>query len=409
MHMDIHKDHLVYQQKNTGAYSFGWDFIGLSYRGNLNFWWLVNGINSTNSNFIIHQWEDREYTLAYNRPSRTSTIDVFISINNTSYPILRCTRFVSDNRLCKWVDGTVQLFWVAHRLIELGEIESELSLIYDVFGEDDYNLLMQSNITRYDAKVDLMYNRARPCPKYSLLLDTRSISIDTYHTIWDTEGLLNNRQFKQLTKALDKDSNEILSNVKNCLNKEWIQNGWSTLDNNNYIVRVYQKQLDVIKKKKFALYSDYFNYASVWRIEVQMGYNALKDEYGNRYTLAQLDEVKAKAKAYFGLSYITQGKIYRPTHNGDVIQAMQPYLCRFHNMANNLRNNKVDPITQVAYALIHKGNVSGEQVIESLDTTKNLIQQGKLESVVLSAVHSNTQHTPKQLLTLGEDCDSLIT
>jgi hypothetical protein len=109
-------------------------------------------------------------------------------------------------------------------------------------SKDDLDILQLGNITRLDYKIDLFYKEKALIPYYSNLLKIR------------------------------KNSKLHLKHVKEEIRKGEELQSWAygSKSAKRVFLRVYDKLADTEAKGKYVLYSDYFNFASVYRIEFEL-------------------------------------------------------------------------------------------------------------------------------------------
>lgn len=182
--------------------------------------WLVS-----NSNFIVEDW------FTYTKITLGSGLCVMVtySYNNISFPVLLYNVFSWNGIYKKY--ARMDFYWTFFRLIEIGEFPKNYFLDY-VKNLTDEN----PTISRIDYCFDLFHKTPKNLPQRKTILK------------------------------------EINSSTKWYINTTWNMNtsrSYGSKTNKRYIVRMYDKLLDILSKNKQFIYTDYLKYDSVHRFEVE--------------------------------------------------------------------------------------------------------------------------------------------
>lgn len=226
-------------------------------------------------------------------------------------PLLR----ISYNRMeekRKWLSQylhNINIYGSAFRLIAIGQYQSILQLLYDIFPDDFNSLLEYSEITRLDYCLDLFYSQDSTftpsrhrllkgkwtqVTEYSQYTEDGTVRTNTTHLLQDIktiEDYLQTDNINWIVLTQTYSDNECLT---------WWRAGNIKYSKSN-LIRCYEKTIDTVAKGKMLLYSDYLQY-KVRRVETQFWYNFCISPDGWYYKFSQLEELINKAMSFMCLS-----------------------------------------------------------------------------------------------------------
>ena len=210
---------------------------------------ILYSINTTNSNYYVNE----EHWLTFTRLQLKTwaCLMCHISFSWVPIPIIMYNVFTTDQQDLLKSYWRLDLYWSFYRLLEIGSFSPDLlkNLLWT-----DYSVLMKSSVTRIDYKYDLFYQNYQTFPTVDFLYKSR---VNSQSFSIDTEFVKSQRFTSQ--------------QIKNYY-RWWSVTSWSawSKDSKRILLRCYDKLLDVATKGKYFLYSDYFKYDRVIRIEFQL-------------------------------------------------------------------------------------------------------------------------------------------
>ena len=371
--MKINTDYISYLRKDADSYSYGCDYITIALRQNqvLDIRGELNISNTTNSNYVLQCWSLFTYTAGLTKALNSNEVIVHLVHDDISYPVFRIIRFHSTkfgNTI--WM---VNVYGTVFRLEEIGVIQSRRELLKDFFSEDDYNTLNNGACTRFDFKLDLFYDEQIGLPKQEKVLTGKPSKSTEYNSKLKSRQWVSVPEYvKERIHKMIKQNN--MSAVDYTSSKQ--ATGWSNWDpkSKSITIRAYDKILDILNKKKWALYSDYLQYESVNRIEVEMKSRMLRDEDGNSFKLKDFDKIIAIAKAMFWLGFVTDVSRYKYKPNNSILEVTKPYLQQLASRAERVHNNWINPYEFVAIELVQRWSVTKEKTLEQLQEAIDAIE-----------------------------------
>lgn len=384
-------------REESDCYSFWIDYLWISLRDSLNFWWLVNWINTTNSDSIFIDSDlFSKYTITARKNWSTADFDIHVSIDNISYRLLEIVR--TDNNSFG-TTGFIKIYWTTFRLIELGYISNIYDLLLDLFKEEDYELILNSYLTRVDWRLDLFYYKKHKIPNFNKILLSRMPWVTEYKEMWSAFEWMWWNEIKKLLVWLaqwGKESKTLAKYTKDNEDFSW----WTLGSKNNkwHFIRCYNKILDVIKKCKCLLYSDYLEYESVWRIETEFRINELHSEEWTRFCLKDLDQVEVKCKGFYWIEFIKESKKPSKAPDTEYIRAMVPYIVNTQNRLIKLEANWINKFVVAIHTELYKQNKSKAEVWKNLVDAARLLKDDKITEdyfVKLNTVYNSAQVIPK--------------
>ena len=207
---------------------------------------ILDNLDYENSNFFIDT--DNYITWAKIRLNHWPAIIGSIVYEWVSVPVLLYNEFDDHNQQMLKSFWKIDFYGAYRRLIELWFLEPNfVEKLIRTKDSEDMDILLYSNITRLDYKIDLFYKKKVKIPHYKKLLKIRKNS-----KIWN----------KHISKT----------NIKEeVLKWEELQSwAYGSKSAKRVFLRVYDKLADTEAKWKYMLYQDYYNYESVYRIEFEL-------------------------------------------------------------------------------------------------------------------------------------------
>lgn len=235
------------------------DYLRLSFTQKIDFFEKIfDKLNTTNSNFVII--DELTYEKLY-LPTGAS-LKISVSVNGLSVPIMLYNKF------WKWIIasgyGRLDFYGMFFRLFELWDLQwSSIDWIKTyVYGKTSEIPWL----TRLDYCFDMFYLDKKIFPSYTEFFPKGSINKKTkIYEIWTWES---------------KESRSVGSKSAK-----------------RYVIRMYNKLLDVSSKGKQRFYGDYFTFQAVHRFEIQFW-----PHFTRWFTLETLDLLIFKVNVFLWLT-----------------------------------------------------------------------------------------------------------
>lgn len=250
------------QLRKADVLRSGCDYLRLNFKNPIPFFdRILEQINTTNTNFVNIDGLTYEKLFLSSWPClKVSTVS-----QEQAIPIFLFNLFW--NWFSKNWYWRLDFYGMFFRMFELGELLGDPIARVKWFLQDKTS--ENPLVTRYDFCYDLFYKNKTPLPKRQKFFKKDLLT-------WD-------EKINKKTKHYE----------------IWAWNtreSWSlgSKSNKRYVIRMYDKVLDVSSKGKQWFYWDYFWYESVHRFEVQFGSHFCKP-----HTLEYLDVLVSKINVFF--------------------------------------------------------------------------------------------------------------
>lgn len=356
------------------SYNHWIDFLSIWIYQPLSIWNNLN-LDSNNSNYSHINWEYFTYTQTLSITSTTVDLYFSLSIDDISYPIGVLKKDINPNPLAKGYLWKLQLFGTLFRLFEMNLIPWIYEVVHDIFWNEDFLVLWEGVLSRMDYKVDFMFKSYQPLFNPELVLQWKLGRYSSYKNYYKTdENWLTLTEAKKAISKIEShdDDNLRLSRFVH----DGKENGricWSP-KNKTLLVRCYNKLLDCIQKNKIYLYSDYFWYESVYRLEAEFKTKTLKNSKGESLTFNDLDECELLWTSFFWIERTRKKYVYQ--QNNEVLTITPKYYNETKRRLVNIHNNWNNLYSLVNDVYLNDLQLSKEIVIEKqtqANTEYNLI------------------------------------
>lgn len=284
--------------KNFDKIDFGCDFLTLSYTDSIHYFnELMFWIDNDNSNFWVLNicW----HSFSYNRLVTWNWIwlTFIVDYNWIPTPIFQYVKFDKHNRELLWKSAKITIYGAYFRLQAIWEFDYKelLNYIKSISWEDPV-------ITRYDFRIDYFSFNKEVCTPW--ITDI----------LWYIHSQSNIVTWKQWWKLIDW--------------RVWSPNSWK------YIIRYYDKKIDTNKKDKRFLYTDYLDYKSVHRLEIEFGRNFCRE-----YSLSDLSWLERKVinVLWLGSTIFDSNLFYQYNSNSEItLDNATNFIKRYNNLSDKL-------------------------------------------------------------------------
>lgn len=321
------------------------DYLTITLHNDLIFAKYIELLDTDNSNECNIYGKEFIYSIRRWLHNRMNELYVSLAIDWISYTIAR----LLDYTWGKWwfikCNHSLFLNWTLFRLIQMWKIQSLHDVLHDLFCDYDYWLVCSSRIWRVDYRIDFMFDEPKRMPKIESILNKRdTTSFTTYWLTAEAKEKYEIEKIKRLKDDIMKWKRIDFESIK--IQNEWNYMSWWTIGkpkSKTSRVRLYDKLLDSVCKNKYWLYSDYFNYASVYRLELEWLDRFCKTKDWEDYCIYEIDNLIVKCREYFWLQASdTTSYFYKP--NLDIANMDIRYISRHKNSWYNLQQNWISPL-----------------------------------------------------------------
>lgn len=304
------KENLV----NFNKIDFGCDYLTLSYRkpvtklDELLFW-----VDSDNSNFWVVEIDWK--SVSYNKiPTQNWFALTFVwEYNWVPTPLFQYVHFNRNTRQLFWKSAKICVYWSYFRLECIWEYSYHSLFNYiESLSEED------PDITRFDFRIDYFSKEKEvKIPKVNDIL-------------WYIHSQSDVILWKSWWKLVDR--------------RVWNPDSWK------YVIRYYDKKIDTNKKNKRFLYTDFLDYKSVHRLEIQF-----MRSFCRWYTLSQYNELERKILGVLNIDWHIYDKSVFYQYNSEseiTLENAWRFIQRFMNQWKKLMKAWYNPFSIIEELMI---------------------------------------------------------
>lgn len=284
--------------KNFDKIDFGCDWLTLSYTKSVDFFDnLLFWVDTDNSSFWTVEIDNHVFT--YNKivSQNWFWLTFICDYNWIATPLFQYVRFNKDTRKLFHKSAKITIYWSYFRLESIWEFTYHwiTNFIWNLSQEDP-------DITRFDYRVDYFsLNKLIPIPSIESIC-------------WYVHSKSTTIEWKQWNNLVDW--------------SVWNSKTW------RYKVRYYDKKIDTNNKNKRFLYTDFLDYKSVHRLEIEFWRS-----FCRWFSLSMLNELEFKIIQVLGIDW----KIYDSSifyqYNSEfeiTLDNANRFIDRFVNLSNKL-------------------------------------------------------------------------
>lgn len=301
---------------NFDKVDFGCDFLILSYNESVShFNDLLFWIDDDNSNFWVSEFCSHYFTYSRSTTPNWLWLTFSIEYNWIPTPIFQYVKFNKNSRELFWKSAKISIYWSYFRLETIWEFEvKELTNYLSSISSED------PSITRYDYRID--YFSYKKEVKVPLVTDI----------LWYIHSQSSIITYKSWWKLVDW--------------SVWNRNTWK------YMIRYYDKKIDTNKKDKRFLYTDFLDYKSVHRLEIEF-----RRQFCRWYKLSDLAWLERKIINVLWLwsTIFTSAIFYQYNSESEItLENASNFIKRYNNLSDKLFKAWYSPFLLVENYLCSK-------------------------------------------------------
>lgn len=293
---------------------FWCDYLRLSYtHWILKFDELLFWVDSDNSNFWTLEICDHVFTYTKMLTPNWFALTFLTEFNWVVVPIFQYVHFNKQSTLLFWKSAKLDVYGAYFRLESIGEFG-----FHSLFHYIQWLSVENPEITRFDYRVDY-FSRDKfidvPLPE---------------DILWYIHSKSSRTEWKKWNDLVDWHI--------------WNSETW------RYAIRYYDKKIDTNKKDKWFLYTDFLDYKSVHRLEIEFW-----RAFCREYSLSDISFLEDKIIWVLGINWMIYDKsiFYQYSSDSEItLENAWNYIKRFQNLSSKLFKSWYNPLRIIEQQII---------------------------------------------------------